>query len=233
MINFFDSLIPQFHQMISGRPKNSMPYLENAAWPDAGYSEVILERESAFELDGTGFMIATEQPVDGDTITVVGEDLQEIEKDQPFARVALIQVADTIPEEKYYDTLKKIEFVKYHYFPEGYMLRTSTKGHKEVVRVAKKAIKSGITFEKVGGLFIRKLKEIPEVKSVHLYYLTDPGIDYGAIEDMAEKNEQITQTLNRVSNMLTFDCTSCAQKPICDEVDGMRDLHQKLYRKSS
>jgi len=235
MINFFDALIGQFQDFISPYPGKSSIYQPNLAWPDAGYSEVILGKESAYELDGIGFLMATEQPVTGDTdtITVAGADLPGIKKNQPFARVALVQVADTIPEEKYYDTLKKIEFVKYHYFPEGYMLRTSTKGHKEVVRVAKKALKGGIAFEKVGDLFIRKLREIPEVRGVHLYYLTDPGIDYAALEEMAEKNEQITQTLNRVSNMLTFDCTSCAQKPICDEVDGMRGLHQKLNQQSS
>ncbi len=235
MMNFFDPLLTEFHQIIGGFSGKSSLFSPDEIWPDVGYSEVLLSRESAFELDGIGFLLATEMPVAEaeDTVTVIGEDLPKIRKDQKFARVALVRVEKTIPEEKYYDTLKKIEFVKYHCFPEGYMLRTSTKGHKEVVRVSKKALRQGITFEKVGNLFLKKMREIPGVRQVQLCYLTDPQIDYPALESMAEQNERITQTLNHVSSMLTFDCGTCAQKPICDEVDGMRALHQKLYQRTS
>ncbi len=231
MMNFFDPLLADFHRITGNFSGKSSLFSPDNLWPDAGYCEVILKRDSAYELDGTGFMLATEMPVAEytDTVTVIGEDLQKIPKDRKFARVALIQVTETIPEEKYYDTLKKIEFVKYHYFPEGYMLRTSTKGHREVVRVSRSALQAGITFEKAGNLFLKKLREISEVKRVHLYYLTDPCIDYPALEAMAEQNERITQTLNHVSNMLNFDCTTCAQKPVCDEVEGMRELHRKLF----
>ncbi len=233
MMNFFDPLLDDFHHMTGDLSGKSSPFSPDELWPDAGYSEVILKRDTAFELDGTGFLLATEKPIAGssDMVTVIGEDLQEIRKDRKFARVALVQIEETIPEEKYYDTIKKIEFVKYHYFPVGYMLRTSTKGHREVVRVSGKALQAGITFGKTGNLFLKKLREIPEVRQVHLCYLTDPLIDFPALEAMAERNEQITQTLNHVSTMLTFDCAACARKPICDEVDGMRELHRKLYQR--
>jgi len=82
MINFFDALIGQFQDFISPYPGKSSIYQPNLAWPDAGYSEVILGKESAYELDGIGFLMATEQPVTGDTdtITVAGADLPGIKK---------------------------------------------------------------------------------------------------------------------------------------------------------
>ncbi len=224
-MNFFDSLISDVFSLTEKLPKNHFPLIETL-WTDTGYSQVILQRDTAFELEGTGFNLVTSEAVK-DGVTVIGDELDSISQSRKFARVCLVQIEDEQDQQKAYNLIRKIEYVKYHHFPEGYMIRTSSRSHKEAVRVSKKAIKDGISFQKVGSLLISKYKEIPAVKSVRVIYITSDGADYRQLEALAKKNNSITETLNHVMNSVKFDCDTCNLKPICDEVEGMKELHFK------
>lgn len=225
-MDFFNSLIENTNQLLAGIPQKALSYNKNNAWQDLGYNQVILQRDTAFELAGTGFNLVTTQNID-DEIVIIGKDLNETKSDCKFARISLIQIEDTADEQKAYNLIRKIEYVKYHYFPDGYMIRTSSRSHKEAVRVSKNAIKNGISFERVGNLLINKYKEIPAVKSVKVIFVTEKDVDYNTLSALAEKNNQITETLNHIMNNVNFDCSTCNLKPICDEVEGMKELHFK------
>ena len=123
------------------------------------------------------------------------------------------------------DKLKKIDYVKYHLFPNGYMIRSTSRSHKESVRVSKSAINDGISFSNIGSLMIKKYKENPAVKGVRLIFITSPEADYAKAERIAQKNYEITETLNHVMNSVVFDCKTCNLKAVCDEVEGMKELH--------
>lgn len=225
-MDFFNSLIENTNELLGALPRKSLPYNKNNDWADLGYNQVILQRDTAFELGGTGFHLVTSNEIN-DEIVIIGKDLSEIKTDCKFARISLVQIEDTADEQKAYNLIRKIEYVKYHYFPDGYMIRTSSRSHKEAVRVSKNAIKNGISFERVGNLLINKYKEIPAVKSVKLIFVTDENADYNALSTLAQKNNQITETLNHIMNNVNFDCSTCNLKPICDEVEGMKELHFK------
>ncbi len=225
-MDFFNSLIENTNELLNTLPKNLLSYNKSHAWADLGYNQVILQRDTAFELGGTGFNLITSQNID-DEIVVIGKDLNEIKSNCNFARISLIQIEETADEQKAYNLIRKIEYVKYHYFPDGYMIRTSSRSHKEAVRVSKKAINNGISFQRVGNLLINKYKEIPAVKGVKVIFVTDENADYNALSTLAEKNNQITETLNHIMNNVNFDCSTCNLKPICDEVEGMKELHFK------
>ena len=107
------------------------------------------------------------------------------------------------------------------------MIRTSAKAQKESVRVSKTAVRKGITFQKVGNLLISKFKENPAVSGVRVIFVTEDAVDFSSLEGLSRKNHGITETLNQVMNNLTFDCDTCNLKAICDEVEGMRELHFK------
>ncbi len=225
-MEFFDSLICELSDLISGFQKTNYPYSEKNQWNDVGYSQVILQRDTAFELDGVGFNLVTSSDVD-DGIVVVGEELCDITADRKFARVCLVQLEDSDDEQACYKTIKKVDYVKYHFFPEGYMIRTTSRSHKESVRVAKSALKKGISFEKAGNLLISKYKENPKVKAVKVIFITASGADYKKLEAMAQKSGSIAETLNHIMNNVKFDCDTCNLKPVCDEVEGMKELHFK------
>ena len=225
-MDFFNSLIENANELLGSLPQKSYQYNKNKACEDLGYNQVILQRDTAFELSGTGFNLITSNNID-DEIVVVGNDLDEIKSDCKFARISLIQIEDTADEQKAYNLIRKIEYVKYHYFPDGYMIRTTSRSHKEAVRVSKKAVKNGLTFERVGNLLINKYKENPAVKSVKVIFVTNQSTNFNSLNTLAEKNNQITETLNHIMNNVNFDCSTCNLKPICDEVEGMKELHFK------
>ncbi len=225
-MEFFDSLIEDVKKEISFSTFREFAYDASSPWEDVGYNQIVLQRDTAFELDGTGFDIFTSLHID-DGITVVGEDLADIEESRSFARVSVIELDDVTDEQKAYSLIRKIEYTKYHYFPEGYMIRSSARAHKENIRVSHGALKKGISFQKIGNLLINKYKENSAVKGVRVFFVTEKAVNYNALENIAKRNNDIIKTLNHVINTMNFDCDTCNLKPICDEVEGMRELHFK------
>lgn len=225
-MEFFSALINEFSAMTDGLAKKRSPYNENNCWNDIGYNEVILRRDTAYEMSGTGFNLITSKPVECG-VTVIGDGLDGITESRSFARVSLVQLEDNDDEQAIYNLIRKVEYVKYHYFPEGYMMRTASRSHKEAVRVSKKALRGGISFENAGNLLIKKYMEIPAVKAVNVVFITDKRADYNKLESLALKGNGITEALNHIMNSVKFDCDSCNLKPICDEVEGMKELHFK------
>ena len=225
-MEFFDSLIKKALEINQGLSEITYNYEPLKKWTDIGTNQVILQKHTAFELSGTGFNLVTSSPIE-DGITLIGDELSDIRKDCKFTRITLVQIGEQEDEQKLYNLIRKVEYVKYHYFPDGYMIRTTSRSHKEAVRVSKDAVKKGISFENVGNLLISKYKENPAVKGVRVIFITAPEADHKAFEEMAQKSNSITETLNHVMNSINFDCNTCNLKPVCDEVEGMRELHFK------
>lgn len=226
-MNFFDKLIDKTLKILEPYDAKKYAYDENKRWYDIGESHIVMQRDMAFELDGIGFNLITSSPIGDSETVVLGNDLNKIKKSGKFARISVIQIDDIQDEQQAYNAIRKIEYVKYHYFPKGYMIRTSSKEQKEVVRVSKKAVKSGINFENVGNLLNYHFKQNKSVKNVKTYFVTLDDFEYKTLEDICDKNSEITNTLNHIMKGINFDCTACSLKPICDEVEGMRELHFK------
>ncbi len=221
-MKFFDSLIIETEKLTSPFPEKR--FSKGTPWRDSGQNQIIMRRDTAFELEGVGFNLVTSSEV-SDGIVVVGDDLGEIKDNRRFARICVVQIEDVGDDQKEYNLIKKIDYVKYHTFPEGYMMRSTSRSHKEAVRVSKNAIKDGADFIKIGSLLVEKYKEIPAVKGVKVIFITDTKADYRSAERIADKNYAIAETLNHVMNNINFDCNTCNLKAICDEVEGMKELH--------
>jgi len=221
-MKFFDSLILETEKLIS--PFRKKEYEPCNPWHDALQAQVIMRRDTAYELEGVGFNLVTSDNI-SDSIIVVGDDLDEIKDNCRFARICFVQIEDRNDEQKAYSLIKKIDYVKYHTFPDGYMMRSTSRSHKEAVRVSDQALKDGADFRKIGSLLIEKYKEIPAVTGVKVIFITAKEADYNEAERIAEKNYVITETLNHIMNSVNFDCDTCKLKAICDEVEGMKELH--------
>jgi len=108
------------------------------------------------------------------------------------------------------------------------MLRASALSNREQVRVSKKALKSGLSFEAVGNLFIRKYKENKHVKAVTVIFVTQPDAPFAELEELAELSSEITRALNHILSDIDMDCRACGWKPVCDEVEGIKEMHSKI-----
>lgn len=211
-------------------------YSPAAAWEDAGGSELVLLRDAAYELGGGGrdavhytCVTSSRDLVERDEVLLWGPDLGELRADGPYARIALLRVGDIESDDgddtAAYNAVKDMEFVKYHVFPRGYMLRVSTESHREQVRVSRQAVGRGISFQAVGCDFIRRYRENPQVLAVKLIFITAPEAPYAALTDCARRAAGVTRALCGILEGLPTDCSACHLKPICDEVEGMRELH--------
>lgn len=226
-MDYFDSLLNEALSALKPLPRRACGYDETMAWRDLGQPQVILQRDSAFELSGTGFDLVTSGPVQDGTV-IVGDELSDIREDRAFTRLSVVQAEDG---EDPYGLIKKIEYVKYHYFPDGYMLRSASRAYKEAVRVSRRALKDGIDFAAVGNLLIQKYKQIPQVKGVRVYFITDPAADHRHFSQLAGKKQQITQTLDHIMSSMELNCAACDQKAVCREVEGLRALHFRTSAK--
>ena len=232
-MELYNSLIKETRGLLEKGSPKAWEYSERNCWNDIGSSELVLQKDAAFELGAAGkgsanYVLFTSNPelVDNDQVLLYGPDLQDIKGDVDFARIVLLRVGVLDDDdEEVYRTLKDIEFAKYHVYPEGYMVRMSPESYREQVRVSKQAIRRGISFQSIGNSYIKAYKKDANVLNATVIFVTAPGCDYKAMKDIAKKANDITNTLTHILEGLPTDCSVCALKDICDEVEGMKELH--------
>ena len=105
------------------------------------------------------------------------------------------------------------------------MIRSSSDSYREQVRVSKEAVRKGITFEQVGNSYISQYKKNPSVKAVKIIFITANDADYAGMRSDAKKTRDITLTLSKILEGRSTDCHSCSLREICDEVEGLKELH--------
>ena len=234
-MKLFDALIRSAGEHLGTTAPRRYPYAPEKAWPESGSFELVMRRDAACELGGTygvNFTCVTtdEALVPSDEILLYGDDLADLERDVPYARIALLRVGniagkDEEDTETAFRAIQHMDFVKYHVFPKGFMLRTSSDAGREQVRLSKEAVRRGIGFEAVGNAFLRRYKQDPHVLAVKLIFVTAPDADYAALQKEAGTAKDILLTLSKIMEGLPTDCNTCALKPVCEEVEGMRELH--------
>ena len=229
----YNSLIKDTAGALQGKTPKRWAYTGHNSWKDLGSGELVLQKDAAFELGASGrgsanYVLFTSSAgfADEDEILLYGKDLSEIHGDCDFARIVILRVGMIDgDDEKVYRTLKDIEFAKYHVYPEGYMLRMSPESHREQVRVSKQAIRRGISFRALGENYIAAYKKDVNVISAKVIFITDPSVDYKVLTGIAKKSTDVTGTLTHILEGLPTDCSVCSLKGICDEVEGMKELH--------
>lgn len=105
------------------------------------------------------------------------------------------------------------------------MMRVSASRQKESVRIGKAALEKGLDFTKAGNGMIQAFRRNAAVGAVHIYYVTLPGFDYKALEAYTKEAESITKTIDHILKNGIMDCGACSLQKVCDEVEGLRELH--------
>ena len=232
-MELYNSLIKDSRALLEKGSPRVWDYKSGDEWIDIGSSELVLQKDAAFELGAAGkgsanyvLFTSSAELVNKDQVLLYGPDLNEIRGDVDFARIVLLRVGVLDDEdEQVYRTLKDIEFAKYHVYPEGYMVRMSPESYREQVRVSKQALRKGISFRRIGSSYIKAYKKDENVLNATVIFVTAPGFDYAKMKDTAKKANDLTNTLTHILEGLPTDCSVCSLKGICDEVEGMKELH--------
>lgn len=235
-MELYNSIIEKIDGMLGSVQPKRYAYDPGKCWEDVGGNQLIMMKEAAYELGDNGkpavnyACVTSGDYADKDEILVYGKDLNQINGSTPFARIVVIKV-DLLNGEGEEDTeplfraIQDIDFVKYHVYPKGYMIRSSTDSYREQVRVSKEAVRKGITFEQIGNSYISQYKKNPSVKAVKMIFVTSDDADYAGMRADAKKTRDITLTLSKILEGMSTDCHSCSLREICDEVEGLKELH--------
>ncbi|MDO5413526.1 MAG: hypothetical protein Q4G31_08640 [bacterium] len=240
-MELYNSLINDTRAQLEGLSAKVWNYAPADCWADTGASELVLQRDAAYEMGALGkgsanyvLFTSSSELVDKDQVILYGPDMGQIKGDCDFARIVLLRVGVLDDDdEAVYRTLKDIEFAKYHVYPEGYMVRMSPESSREQVRVSKKALGKGISFRSVGASYVAEYKKDANVLNATVIFITDSKADYAALQAAAKKASAVTGTLTHILEGLPTDCSICALKDICDEVEGMKELHFGVGDKSA
>ena len=232
-MNLFDEMIIEITGELCHLAPMEAARLEKPRrpWADVGAHHMILAREMAYELGGagtlglSGCLYTTEPILFPQGVYLYGKDLPQISESQSYARLVLVELEETDSEEALYRKFREVDYVRYHIHPEGYMARISPVSQREPVRVSQKALKKGVRFAEIGDLYLMQYQKIPQIKTINVIFVTHPAFDYCMLEDRLGRAEQITQSLNHIFTGLSMDCDHCGLKTVCDEVEGLRELH--------
>lgn len=200
-----------------------------AAYLSAGYGL----RTGGGGLPAVSALAYTSQPAASDRLLLWGPDLPELKADSPYARLTILHIDDRDwqDDQQAYRLLRRMEYTRYHVYPQGFMMRISTSAGREPVRVSRRALQEGLDFARVGQLFLHAYHEHPQVQAATVLFVTALDFPYELLAQKAAKMETVTNSLDQIFNNLVMDCRSCSLKPVCDEVEGLRELHFKSAAK--
>ncbi len=206
----------------------------NNALNTSDKNSVIFLSDTAYELGGNQKPCVSSLAVSNDieftnSVYLLGKDLNEIKADSPFGKFVFIQVEDFEDEQNTFNKIKELEALRYHLSVDGFMTRASALNMREQIRVSKKAIQSGVTFSDYGNTLLQEYLKFSYVKSAEIYFVTDFN-DFEKLNSVAKKISQTTSALNHIFDNVMFDCSTCNLKEICDEVDGLKELHLKTAK---
>lgn len=232
-MKLYDEILEKCREILENKESRELP-VGAQEWPQVSDSRMILRRDMAYELGGEGLpafgcTLVTENKelVPTDRVTLIGKDLPEIQGDVPFGRIALVRIGQGALGEgqALYQALRNLEYTRYHFYPEGFMLRISSTKQRESVRVEDAALKKGLDFTKTGNQMIEAFHKNLFVEAVHLFYVTLEGFPYTELENCGKKAEEITRALDHIVKGGIMDCRACGLQKVCDEVEGLRKLH--------
>ena len=218
-MRIFDEIINQI--LLLTKDKKELEI--KSSWIEASKNEIIFKQDAAYELNGISGILFTsnKELVNNDEIDLLGIDLTKISNDNKYARIviALIDDEKINEENKLYQVIRNIDYIRYHVNPKGFMTMISSFNQKECVRVSKTAIKDNISFSNVGKLFIDNYHKNSFVKAIKIIFITKEDFDYNKLNELIVKSENITKTLDHLLNKVKMDCTSCSLQVVCNEVE--------------
>ena len=101
-MKLYDDCIRQAHELLAMRPLHEVVTgAGSTSWPDAGSNQLIFKSDTAYELGGgtlpalSGVLLTSSASLVPDSrITLCGSDLPQLDRDVPYARLALIRVKE-------------------------------------------------------------------------------------------------------------------------------------------
>ncbi len=233
-MNVYDGLIRMTRDILKDVSYRELRVNKDVSWNLLDTNEFIMQREVAFEL-GDRFKpcsvytcpTSTKELVNEDRIILIGKDLKDIKENTNFSRIVFLNIDDIENQNKAYIGVKKLDYQRYKMIPEGYMILSSSFENRENIRVSKKAIKKGLSFEILGNLYINHYKKLEGVNNAIIVFIVG---DYDFNPELCKLSkyvDEVTDNFDHVLKNVILDCEACPLKAICEDIEELRELHFK------
>ncbi len=208
-------------------------------------SGIILRSDTFVELGNPdvascAFLLYTDNPslIRDGKITLIGPDIQESPAASlPFAQVLMVGGVDLAEEE--HEVLDQTQYVSDQI--EGYMDRSGF--HRMWSRVRKDAAGKGFSFETLGRALMAIYKsEVPKVQAVEVIFVTSSKEDVEQLDNIATQVQKIGKDITTqhwkakgfdvLECNLGWDCNSCKDKGVCDEIRKVVKVRKKKTSKT-
>lgn len=204
---------------------------------------IILQSETFVELGNPNagscaIIFHTDNPslIRDGKITLIGPDIQESPSSSlPFGQVIMVGGRGLCDED--YQTLSQSQYVSDQI--EGYMIRSAP----ELIwsRVGKDIAKKGFCFETLGRALMAILKsQMRKVQSAEVIFVTSSKEDVQQLNDIAIQVKKIARDIREktwkakgydiLECTLGWDCKSCADKPVCDNIRELLRVRKKTSK---
>lgn len=212
--------------------------------PQAG-SGLVLRGDTFTELGNPeagscAFLLWTDNPslIRDGKITLIGSDIQESPgASLPFGQVLMVGGVGLGEEE--HEALERNQYVADQI--EGYMIRSVSQ--LMWGRVSKDAAEKGFCFETLGRALMAIFKsEMPEVQAMEIVFVTSSKEDLQPLDDISRQVAKIAKDIVRKNwkakgidifeCTLGWDCSSCPDKPVCDDIKELIIVRKKKARKT-
>ncbi len=224
----FDNEINKTLDLLNNLDLKELNVVDNLI-EDVGNNNMIFKSDCAYELGydkSLSFELSSSAIDIQDKIYLCGNDLNAIDCDTDFIRITLLNINDDkLGGNDLYERLEQIKLVKYRVSPKGYMLRSSV-GNKERVRVSKELKENG-SFSQIGSAYLKEYKKLTYVNNVTTIFIVGKCSLYDEFLSLANKKKEISDALDHIlKGMVINDCSACSVKELCDEVQGLREIHK-------
>ena len=232
-MELYNEVLRQLRSLLPDPPSARGDFDEALCAPEGEKDRILFRADAAFELGGGGkpgaeAVLFADLPDKRSETLLYGPDLCEISSDVPFGHLTVVRLRET-EDVLSSERLKTVGFTVFQQYPAGYHIRVSPASCREQVRVAKEALRREppLSFIHIGNSLIRAFLRQPDVEAVKTVFITDPSVDYKTLSVLAGKVKKITDAVQSTLQLGELDCASCRMKPVCDEIDGLRELHMR------
>ena len=198
---------------------------------------IILREDTYLELGNpeagsSAFMLFSNQPelIRDGRITVIGPDIQESRgMSLPFGQVLMIGGTDL--DDHDHEALKHTGFIGDQI--QGYMVRSYTQSIWS--RVSREVAENGFSLETLGQALMAVYKSgNSKIQTMEILFVTSGRDDIQQLDEIGAQVQKITREMVRETRKIRgydidcgADCSSCSDKPVCDDIREVLKTHQK------
>jgi CO dehydrogenase/acetyl-CoA synthase beta subunit len=204
---------------------------------------VILRSDTYLELGNPlagscALVLWTERPslIDDGKITLLGPDIPEsADASLPFAQILIVGGGDLSVQD--HESLVQRQYISDRI--EGYMIKSAP--DRVWSRVSREAAKKGFDFETLGRALIAIVKsEEPRVEAMQIVFVTKSKEAVQGLTNIAAQIRKISKEIVKENWKVrgydiecAADCSSCAEKQVCDDIRDVLSIRKKKKEASA